>query len=212
MSLEKRREIKEPNEKKKLEDSSFRQDDFTPLSAKIEPIEKEELERLLKEKNRLEAQVKEKKLSEVQKYENGIARIPQEYEEIPETEKDTHKPVEEDYIDIEATEELTEVEMDVLEIAKEILKLKRYDSEFEIESQSQIQKYPIIEKLYAKCIAKLSFNKGYSKNEIFLAIRGLEEKNWIVTNERRTKLEIINNDKLAGILKFIETNSIEKNW
>ena len=102
------------------------------------------------------------------------------------------------------SEDLTEIEKDILEIAKEILKLKRYDAEFEIESENQIQKYPIIEKLYAKSIAKLSYKKGYSKEEIFLAIRSLEEKNWIVTNERRTKLEILNNKKLMNILKFIE--------
>ncbi|MFX0104168.1 MAG: hypothetical protein ACFE75_01600 [Candidatus Hodarchaeota archaeon] len=106
----------------------------------------------------------------------------------------------------EIIEELTEIEKDVLEIAKEILKLKRYDIEFEIESESQIQKYPIIEKLYAKCIAKLSYRKGYSKEEIFLAIRSLEEKNWIVTNERRTKLEILTNKKLVNILDFVKEN------
>jgi hypothetical protein len=103
-------------------------------------------------------------------------------------------------------EELTEIEIDILTIAEDILKLKRYDAEFEIESEAQIQKYPIIEKLYAKCIAKLSYKKGYSKEEIFLVIRSLEEKNWIVTNERRTKLEVLNNKKLMRILKFIESN------
>jgi DNA-binding transcriptional ArsR family regulator len=103
-------------------------------------------------------------------------------------------------------EELTEIEKDVLSIAKEILKLKRYDAEFEIETESQIQKYPIIEKLYAKCIAKLSYRKGYSKEEIFLAIRNLEEKTWIVTNERRTKLEILTNEKLVTIMNFIKEN------
>jgi predicted transcriptional regulator len=103
-------------------------------------------------------------------------------------------------------EELTEIEKNILIIAEDILKLKRYDAEFEIETQAQIQKFPIIEKLYAKCIAKLSFKKGYSKEEIFLAIRSLEEKNWIVTNERRTKLEVLNNKKLMRILKFIESN------
>ena len=103
-------------------------------------------------------------------------------------------------------EELTEVEKDVLEIAKDILKLKRFDAEFEIESESQIQKYPIIEKLFAKCISKLSYKKGYSKEEIFLAIRTLEEKNWIVTNERRTKVEILENEKLMNILVFVKDN------
>jgi len=95
-----------------------------------------------------------------------------------------------------------------LNIAKDILKLKRYDADFEIDvsSEEELQKFPIIEKLYAKSIAKLAYKKGYSKEEIFLAIRSLEDKSWIVTNERRTKLEILNNDKLAKILEFIKKN------
>jgi predicted transcriptional regulator len=151
MSLERRREVKKPKEKKKLEESSFRRLDFSPLQE-------------VKERGK-------KKIKTVQ-----------------------------------ITEELTEIEKDVLDIAKNILKLKRYDAEFEIESEGQIQKYPIIEKLYAKCIAKLSYKKGYSKEEIFLAIRTLEEKTWIVTNERRTKLEILTNEKLVKILNFIQDN------
>ncbi|TKJ27102.1 MAG: hypothetical protein CEE42_03300 [Promethearchaeota archaeon Loki_b31] len=105
-------------------------------------------------------------------------------------------------------EELTEVEKDVLKIAETILKLKRYDAAFDIEvaSEAEFQKFPIIEKLYAKSIAKLAYKKGYSKEEIFLAIRSLEEKSWIVTNERRTKLEILNNEKLSKILNFIKEN------
>jgi len=105
-------------------------------------------------------------------------------------------------------EELTEIEVDVLNIAKDILKLKRYDANFEIDvsSEAELQKFPIIEKLYAKSIAKLAYKKGYSKEEIFLAIRSLEDKSWIVTKERRTKLEILNNEKLTKILGFIKDN------
>ena len=105
-------------------------------------------------------------------------------------------------------EDLTEIEVDVLDIAKVILKLKRYDADFDIEvsSEAELQKFPIIEKLYAKSIAKLAYKKGYSKEEIFLAIRSLEDKSWIVTNERRTKVEILNNKKLAKILDFIKKN------
>lgn len=104
--------------------------------------------------------------------------------------------------------ELSVIEKDVLNIAQEILKLKRYDADFDIDvsSEAELQKFPIIEKLYAKSIAKLAYRKGYSKEDIFLTIRSLEEKNWIVTNERRTKLEILNNEKLVKILKFIEEN------
>jgi DNA-binding MarR family transcriptional regulator len=154
MSLEKRRETKEPDEEKLLEESIFRQKDFTPLQEKLKKGEsaKEDVEDFLME------------------------------------------------------EELTEIEKDVLEIAEEILKLKRYDAEFSVDSKAEIQKYPIIEKLYAKCISKLSYNKGYSKDDIFLAIRGLDEKNWIVTNERRTKMEILQNEKLTRILDFIKEN------
>ncbi len=109
---------------------------------------------------------------------------------------------------IEPEAELNVIEKDVLNIAQEILKLKRYDADFDIDlsSEAELQKFPIIEKLYAKSIAKLAYKKGYSKEEIFLSIRSLEEKNWIVTKERRTKLEILNNEKLVKILKFIEDN------
>jgi DNA-binding transcriptional ArsR family regulator len=102
-------------------------------------------------------------------------------------------------------DELTEIEADVLKVAKNILKLKRYEADFDldVDTEAELQKFPIIEKLYAKCIAKLAYKKGYSKEEIFLAIRSLDEKNWIVTNERRTKLEVLNNEKLVNILNFI---------
>jgi len=158
MSLERRRDPKgTKEEKKKIEESSFRQTDFTPLGQKIV--------------------VKEKK---------------EEFEE---------------YIDVNIVDDLTEIEFDVLDVAKEVLKLKRYNAEFEIEAEREkIQKYPIIEKLYAQCIGKLSYRKGYSKEDIFLAIRTLEEKNWIVTKERRTKLEILTNEKLVKILDFIKQN------
>ena len=120
--------------------------------------------------------------------------------------KDKKKDKIEDSKKIVMDDELSVIEKDVLGIAKNILKLKRYDAEFVVESEAEIQKYPIIEKLYAKCIAKLSYNKGYSKDDIFLAIRSLEEKNWIVTNERRTKLEVLNNKKLTKIVDFIKDN------
>ncbi|MFX1446601.1 MAG: hypothetical protein ACFFCG_00530 [Promethearchaeota archaeon] len=121
-----------------------------------------------------------------------------------EVKKKKHEEEEEDADDTE----LSIIEKDVLNIAKEILKLKRYDADFDIDvsTEAELQKFPIIEKLYAKSIAKLAYKKGYSKEEIFLAIRSLEEKNWIVTNERRTKLEILNNEKLVKILNFIEEN------
>jgi len=85
-------------------------------------------------------------------------------------------------------EELTEIEVDVLNIAKDILKLKRYDADFEIDvsSEAELQKFPIIEKLYAKSIAKLAYKKGYSKEEIFLARESRNSrKRW--ENRRRIR-------------------------
>lgn len=151
MSLEKRREPRGNKRETELEESSFRQLDFTPL----------------------------------------VVKKP----------KKTKKPAKPS----EIIEDLSEIEKDVLSIAEDILKLKRYDADFDmdIDTESELQKFPILEKLYAKCIAKLAYKKGYSKEDIFLAIRSLEEKSWIVTSERRTKLEILTNEKLVAILKFI---------
>ncbi len=129
-------------------------------------------------------------------------KIKEKEEEVTVSKEDVLKESEE----VAVSDELTEIEKDVLEIAKKILKLKRYDADFDvdIESADHLQKYPIIEKLYAKCIAKLSYKKGYSKDEIFLAIRELERKSWIVTKERRTKLEVLENEKLVKIINFID--------
>jgi DNA-binding transcriptional ArsR family regulator len=155
MSLEKKRETKELEDEKYLEESTFRRIDFKPLG---------------------------EHLGEGEKVKKEIAR---EREDL--------------------IEELTEIETDVLKVARSILKLKRYEADFDldVDTEAELQKFPIIEKLYAKCIAKLAYKKGYSKEELFLAIRSLDEKNWIVTNERRTKLEVLNNEKLVTILNFI---------
>lgn len=149
----------------------------------------------------LERRKEDKKPKRKEKLEESVFRR-LDFSPLQEVKELEKKKLKEEQI----VEELTEIEKDVLDIAKNILKLKRYDAEFEIESEGQLQKYPIIEKLYAKCIAKLSYKKGYSKEEIFIAIRSLEEKTWIVTNERRTKLEILTNEKLVKILNFIKEN------
>ena len=69
--------------------------------------------------------------------------------------------------------ELSVIEKDVLNIAQEVLKLKRYDADFDIDvsSEAELQKFPIIERLYAKSIAKLAYRKGYSKEEIFFILK-----------------------------------------
>ncbi|MFO8019165.1 MAG: winged helix-turn-helix transcriptional regulator [Promethearchaeia archaeon] len=124
-------------------------------------------------------------------------------------EEDIYKASEEEPSAIDAERikgNLTEIEKEILDIAEDILKLNRYDSSFDLDlnSAAELQHFPIIEKLYAKSIGKLAYNKGYSKRKIFLTIRDLEEKNYIVSNERRTKLEILNNEKLSEILDFIK--------
>lgn len=101
-------------------------------------------------------------------------------------------------------EELSEIEKDILNIAKNVLKLKRYDSTISVERVETMP--PLVEKLYADCIAKLSYSKGYSKEEIFLSMRLLEEKKWIVTNERRTKEEVLSDPKYQDIIEFIKNN------
>lgn len=101
-------------------------------------------------------------------------------------------------------EELSKIEKDVLKVAKKVLKLKKYDSTISVKRLETLP--PLVEKLYADCIAKLSYSKGYSKEEIFLAIRSLEQKKWIVTNERRTKEEILANPKYQEIIEFIKSN------
>ncbi len=101
-------------------------------------------------------------------------------------------------------EELTPLETEILDIAKKILKLKRYEIKLEIEREETVS--PMVEKLYGTCVAKLTGAKGFSKSEIFLALRELERKNWIVTDERRTKEEILENDILQDVLKLISND------
>ena len=120
------------------------------------------------EKRRDTREVKKEKVLEASSFRKGDFTPLQKIKE----KKEKIAKVPDEKIDekIEVIDELTEIEKDVLEVAKSVLKLKRYVAEFEIESESQIQKFPIIEKLYAKCIAKLSYSKGYSKEQIFLGL------------------------------------------
>ena len=101
---------------------------------------------------------------------------------------------------------LSEIEKNVLNLAEEIFKLKKYDSNFSIETQFDIERYPIIEQLYSKSVSKFHYSKGYSKEEIFLAIRNLEKEGWIVSEGRRTKSEILNDDKYKEVIEFIRRN------
>lgn len=103
-------------------------------------------------------------------------------------------------------DQLSEIEKDVLDVAEEIFKLRKYDSKFSVETESDIERYPIIGQLYSNCISKFHYSKGYNKEEIFLAIRNLEKEGWIVSEGRRTKLEILKDDNYKEVIEFIEKN------
>jgi predicted transcriptional regulator len=63
---------------------------------------------------------------------------------------------------------------------------------------------PMVDQIYAKSIARFLNQKGYKKETIFLAIKSLEQKKWIITGQRSTKEEILNNPIKKKILAFIE--------
>jgi predicted transcriptional regulator len=60
-----------------------------------------------------------------------------------------------------------------------------------------------VEELVNKCIAKLSYSKGYTKSLIFASIQSLENKKWIVSNQRRTRDEILNSPLYQKIIAFL---------
>jgi len=103
-------------------------------------------------------------------------------------------------------DKLSEIEKDVLNIAEEVFKLTKYDTKFSVKNNSDIEKFPIIRKLYSNCVTKLHYSKGYSKEDIFLAIRNLENECWIVPEGRRTKLEILNDEKYKNLIELIRNN------
>ena len=80
-------------------------------------------------------------------------------------------------------DQLSEIEKDVLNTAEEIFKLRKYNSKFSINTKFDIERYPIIGQLYSNCVSKFHYSKGYSKEDIFLAIRNLEKEGWIVSRQ-----------------------------
>ncbi len=109
----------------------------------------------------------------------------------------------ESYI-LEEYKTLTPLEKDILEIARSILKKKKYSSEIEADKVERCSE--LVQKLHEKCIAKLTYTKGYNPETIFEAIKTLEKKQWIVTEHRRTKKEILESEPLLKVLEFIKQN------
>jgi hypothetical protein len=108
--------------------------------------------------------------------------------------------------DLTSINNLSEIERDVLNLAEEIFKLRKYNSKFNIETKRDLERYPIIGQLYSNCISKFHYSKGYSKEELFTTIRILEKKGWIVSEGRRTKLEILKDDKYKNLIELIRRN------
>ena len=98
-------------------------------------------------------------------------------------------------------EKLSELEKNVLEIAKVILKKKKYSSELKTERIEMMS--PLVEQLHSKCVAKLTYTKGFSKEVLFATIQDLKNKLWLVTDQRRTRHEILNSPILKNVIKFI---------
>jgi predicted transcriptional regulator len=95
--------------------------------------------------------------------------------------------------------DLTEVERDILRVARDSLKKKRFETTLSFEPFS-----PIVEKLVNDCIAKFRAQKGYEKEQIVDALKSLEEMHWIVSDERRTKEEILESELYKAILDLIK--------
>ena len=98
-------------------------------------------------------------------------------------------------------EKLSAIEQEVLIIAKKILKKKKYKADIKVERVEMMS--PLVDLLYSKCVGKLTHARGFTKEQIFGALQDLQKKLWIVTDQRRTKEEILNNPILRKVLTFI---------
>ena len=124
-------------------------------------------------------------------------------EEIPFSEEENSDyKVRIDELREELLSELTPIEKDVLGVAKEMLKLKKYPAEITLERVELMS--PMVDKIYSKAIARFENQKGYKKDAIFSAIQSLESKKWIITNQRTTKADILKNPIKKEILSFIQ--------
>ncbi len=96
-------------------------------------------------------------------------------------------------------EDLTDIEKDVLRVAKNSLKKKRFEADIGFDPYT-----PMVEKIVGDCLARYQAQKGYSKDSIIDTLKALEEQKWIVTAERRTKEEILGDDLYTDITRFLE--------
>ena len=103
---------------------------------------------------------------------------------------------------LEEYDHLSNLEKKILTIAKTILKKKKYSSELVVDQIEMAS--PIVDELYNKCIAKLHYSQDISKEEIFATIQVLVKTKWMVSGQRRTRQEIVENTIFQKILKFIE--------
>ncbi len=124
-------------------------------------------------------------------------------QEIPfDEEEDSDYKVRIDQLRDELLSELTPIETDVLGVAREILKLKKYPAEITVERVELMS--PMVDKIYSKAIARFENQKGYKKDAIFSAIQSLESKKWIITDQRTTKADILKNPIKKEIISFIQ--------
>ncbi len=98
-------------------------------------------------------------------------------------------------------EQLSVLEKHIITIAKSVLKKKRYEAT--ISTQRPENMSPLVEELYDKCVAKLTHTRGYPREEIFKTIKKLHEEKWIITDQRRTRQEILGSETLRQVLEFI---------
>lgn len=96
-------------------------------------------------------------------------------------------------------EDLTDIEKDVLRVAKSTLKKKRFEAEIGFDPYT-----PMVEKIVGDCLAKYQAQKGYSKDSIIDTLKALEDQKWIVTAERRTKEEVLEDEIYQNITTLLE--------
>ena len=111
---------------------------------------------------------------------------------------DPVKKIEDQFEDLSVLEKL------IIEIAKTVLKKKRYEAT--ISTQRPENMSPLVEELYDKCVAKLTHTRGYSRDLIFKTIQKLHDEKWIITDQRRTRKEILASETLRDVLEFIHNH------